>query len=494
MEILVDETVEKYYRDALNISVLSNETLSDSKSLELLKKVNGDNEYNVQKIQPLVKFLIDNIWKKSLDFLLDKRYVLKSSFKYLFNHKNTETRSLIGSFFRYPDAILNSGLNSIKEDSYRELDMTGGYLYALIGSKDGRYMISCQDNGRMSVFDVQDNFNVLHEIISDDGDVRKVWIKEDCKSFVYVSNNGHMIVVSLENFEVLLDYNHEGGLNEVIHYKDKYIVADFNGNIVIIDEQGNKVDEVFVHTSWIWRFALFNNFLLTCGKDNNIEMIDLDNNYAIVKNFCAHEAGRDIRAVKFTHDGKFFLSGAEDGLLLFWNVETGDKVRQMNVGNIWDIYIAQDDTNAVCCCDDGTVLLINCMTGEIIQRFGVGIGNWSSLCVDCVDENYFVVGKCTDSKIRVYENESSFSNVGKVFKKCANELVKESWNGGGLILPFVEKLDVKVQRYLVSLGLCVSEEEFEKIIENVFDLCKINVHNGGNFDQFDENSSSTDDD
>lgn len=75
-----------------------------------------------------------------------------------------------------------------------------------------------------------------------------------------------------------------------------------------------------------------------------------------------------IRSVAFLSDGSSFISGHEDGLVRWWDSETGGLISSLKGSSaaIWSVAAAPDRRHVAAGAADGSVLVWNLDTGEVV--------------------------------------------------------------------------------------------------------------------------------
>jgi WD40 repeat protein/serine/threonine protein kinase len=78
-----------------------------------------------------------------------------------------------------------------------------------------------------------------------------------------------------------------------------------------------------------------------------------------------------VTSLAYRPDGKLAISGARDNLLILWDVETGQIIRQLegHTDWVWDVAFSPDGTQALSASQDKTLILWDIQTGQIVRRF-----------------------------------------------------------------------------------------------------------------------------
>jgi WD40 repeat protein/DNA-binding CsgD family transcriptional regulator len=119
-------------------------------------------------------------------------------------------------------------------------------------------------------------------------------------------------------------------------------------------------------------YELDENGAETCIQ-GSLVLMDLDNNEAVYK----RDSQTGFNAAAFSPDGQTALTGGDDGLMLLWDVQTGEILRQFE-GHKGPIYAvafrpstSEDNIRtALSASADGSLMLWNVGTGETIRTFG----------------------------------------------------------------------------------------------------------------------------
>ena len=97
--------------------------------------------------------------------------------------------------------------------------------------------------------------------------------------------------------------------------------------------------------------------IAAAGKDKQIRILDATN--GTVLHLVSSERGhkKDVNAVRFSPDGKTFVSASEDMLVKVWNSETGKNVKTYrgHTGIINNVFFNPDGNSIFTAADDGTI-------------------------------------------------------------------------------------------------------------------------------------------
>eukprot|EP00792_Barthelona_sp_PAP020_P009569 TRINITY_DN3307_c1_g2_i4.p1 TRINITY_DN3307_c1_g2~~TRINITY_DN3307_c1_g2_i4.p1 ORF type:complete len:431 (+),score=82.79 TRINITY_DN3307_c1_g2_i4:449-1741(+) len=254
-----------------------------------------------------------------------------------------------------------------------------------------------------------------------------------------------------------------------------------------------------VNDQFIWRIDVNpENTLLAAGSgDNNLYVVDMES-FNLAWSVSNHTSC--ICCVQFSHSGEFLISSSEDGHVHMYSVATQELIHSMDiiteVGDNENIFIEYvkffSKDRQILALTRGKFFIIDVATFKITQVIdanlelnyvGVGISK---------DETQILVGRTNDCALDVYAT-NLFANNG--LEQEIDQLISFSrkYNGGVILAAKkYEYFHTNFIRTLVNAGLVVRQEEFDDIINLVWDLVEWNGQNNGNLEDFMQLDTSDD--
>jgi WD40 repeat protein len=138
-----------------------------------------------------------------------------------------------------------------------------------------------------------------------------------------------------------------------------------------------------------------------------------------IRTFPGH--GNRINGVAISRDGKRAVSACWDGVLRYWNVESGELLREMGKGssNLNSCAITPGGEQALTGCDDRNMYLWNLETGKLVRTFGHDKGVWD---VVFTPDGKKALSGCGDGLTRLWSLES-----GEVIRKLQTVPGGRAW-------------------------------------------------------------------
>lgn len=199
-------------------------------------------------------------------------------------------------------------------------------------------------------------------------------------------------VERFENFEDKL-------LNLSVSADGQYLLTnsgDFGGNEITIDNENSKDTSVWLidllsrdeerryvgSTDWIWTVDInpaetllvsgtgpLNTPTSGVADDSLVRIWDFETG-EVIHELAGHT--ETVEGVAFSPDGSQIISGAWDGQLILWDVDSGEEIRRYTTAddlNYTNVIFTPDGTQFVSSATNGTIILWDVETGEEVRRF-----------------------------------------------------------------------------------------------------------------------------
>jgi WD40 repeat protein/serine/threonine protein kinase len=118
---------------------------------------------------------------------------------------------------------------------------------------------------------------------------------------------------------------------------------------------------------------------------------------------------RAVTATAFTPDGRFLISGAEDGTIYVWNVRTGELVREFtgHADRITQIVVSPDGTRVLTGSADRAAILWDFETGQLFRRFTGHTGTVNSVAFNSTGSE--ILTGSTDGRMIIWDIDTGQS-------------------------------------------------------------------------------------
>ncbi|MBF0456969.1 MAG: serine/threonine protein kinase [Nitrospirae bacterium] len=233
-------------------------------------------------------------------------------------------------------------------------------------------------------------------------------------------------------------------------------VGTDNGNVLTLDINNSvRVNKFSKHKGPVKAIAMTGNgrYIFSAATERTIRLWDTTGEGSYLGRF--EECGASVTALALHKDERIFLSGMEDGSVIFWDSVTGKAAKSAacHEGAVNAIALSGNGLYALTAASDGLLGLWNIRTMKLIRTFNTG--DLSVLSVDFCksDERYFACGTM-EGTIYIFNIESSdclFTLTGHM--DGVNALV---FSQNGFYL-YSAGLDGTIVRWLIEWELTTEE-------------------------------------
>eukprot|EP00611_Tribonema_gayanum_P023120 TRINITY_DN4806_c0_g1_i1.p4 TRINITY_DN4806_c0_g1~~TRINITY_DN4806_c0_g1_i1.p4 ORF type:complete len:349 (-),score=118.10 TRINITY_DN4806_c0_g1_i1:76-1122(-) len=148
-------------------------------------------------------------------------------------------------------------------------------------------------------------------------------------------------------------------------------------------------------------FPGFGHLILSGSMDGKCKVWDVLGDRQARRTYSGHSAA--VRDVKFSNDGRRFLSAGYDRFVRLWDTETGQCVRTFTNRKMpYTVTFYPEDNNIFLAgCSDNKIVQWDVNTGEVVQEYNHHLAPVNTVLF--VDDNQRFVSTSDDKKVLVWE-------------------------------------------------------------------------------------------
>ncbi|MBF0487023.1 MAG: protein kinase [Nitrospirae bacterium] len=233
-------------------------------------------------------------------------------------------------------------------------------------------------------------------------------------------------------------------------------VGTENGNVLTVDiDTAVQTNKFSKHKGPVKAIAMTGNgrYVFSAATERTIRLWDAAEGGGYLGRF--EECGAMVTALALHKDERIFISGMENGSVVFWDSVTGKAARSADChdGAINAIALSEDGLYALTAAEDGLVGLWNIKSMKLVRTFNTGESNCLSVAFCHSDEKYFACGTM-EGQISIFDIESDeclFKLTGH--RDGVNALV---FSPNGFYL-YSASLDATVVRWFIEWELTAEE-------------------------------------
>jgi WD40 repeat protein/serine/threonine protein kinase len=309
-------------------------------------------------------------------------------------------------------------------------------------SNDGRYIFSVSSSGEIYEWDIlqsSDRQDFVNPNTQQSTSLSDAIYSPNGSQVIASLDNGNLVVWDAESREVVSDFRFDRPRTNETHIvlspestEDNLIVAWGSTNLSLINLSDGAIlrtltdenDDAFVKSidfntdgsRVLWGGGFFfretlpdftRAGIMTIWDTQTGEFIQrFDVNTLDEEGNLIEGVNRAITAVAFTPDGRFVLSGGEDGSITLWDVESGEPIRQFtgHADIITQILLNREGTQVLTSSLDRAAILWNFEDGQLLRRFTGHLGGVNG--VDFNSNETAIVTGANDSRIFIWDIET----------------------------------------------------------------------------------------
>eukprot|EP00792_Barthelona_sp_PAP020_P008165 TRINITY_DN3201_c0_g1_i2.p1 TRINITY_DN3201_c0_g1~~TRINITY_DN3201_c0_g1_i2.p1 ORF type:complete len:396 (+),score=90.56 TRINITY_DN3201_c0_g1_i2:160-1347(+) len=245
-----------------------------------------------------------------------------------------------------------------------------------------------------------------------------------------------------------------------------------------------------------WRVKTKENRSAIGSSSGYVHIINLDT-FTVERRNKIHESR--VRSVNWAKYNDWLCTCSYDKKVCIWDLENDDQ-RFLNFPNcVIQCQFFHRDQLFLTLTQNHSIDIFETKTLNLIQTIDLSIENDSFISFALSrDEKWLSVGRCCPEKnIQIYSLQIDFAIND-------DDLVKASKVNGSILANLTSVLNlneipINDVRSLISMGACMTFDEFLMVVDNCFDLSRLNEINGGNFSSWmdylaENNNNDSDDD
>ncbi len=145
-------------------------------------------------------------------------------------------------------------------------------------------------------------------------------------------------------------------------------------------------------------------YILSGSDDGTMKLWEFSSG-AEIRNFVGHT--NSVLSVAISPDGSYALSGSDDETIKLWDISNGSEIRSFvgHTNSVHSVAFSPDGSYALSGSDDDTMKLWNLSSGDYIHSFIIGQTEWIGSVAFSPDGNYAVSGSM-DNTIKLWNLSS----------------------------------------------------------------------------------------
>lgn len=271
----------------------------------------------------------------------------------------------------------------ISADILTRVQAHDGHIYSVTFSKDGQSALTASSK---NVIHWQVSGNILEEIahpFADFKSFKKVYFNPEGSRGIVALAQGSIISEDFGSLDPRLADVDENITSIALSTDNRFVISATDNMITLFNVVTQQEQRRFVgHTKGVTTVAISSDeqTILSGSRDNTLILWEV-NDRTKSRDFSGHQNGTWGMAV--SPDGNTILGGGAqfvggtnfdpdaDNSLIFWDVETGEIIRQLegHDSGIVDIVISPDGRKALSGSDDNTIAVWDMTSGELLNRF-----------------------------------------------------------------------------------------------------------------------------
>jgi WD40 repeat protein/DNA-binding Xre family transcriptional regulator len=257
-------------------------------------------------------------------------------------------------------------------------------------SADGQWLAIGDTNAQIYLWKVGESRPILHHVINSNNFwVRAIAFSPDSKIITSGGEDGNIHLWEVETRKPIAIFSgHLDRVRSLSYSANGQLLASSSDDRTIRIWDCNRKELITVltkHQDKV-RWVIFHpdqHTLISASQDNQICLWDVNGSEAkLIKSFSLLEnEGNLLRAIAISPDGKLLASGTDDGIVRFWNLETGQFTQSLsNNHNHWirSLAFSPNGDKIASASEDTTICISDVKTGKHLHTLrGHSGGVWS---------------------------------------------------------------------------------------------------------------------